>query len=333
MVSVYTTIPVIKNRSPRDYLKRLSLEAKWAESAGIRGMLVVSDNASLDPWAAAQLLIGATERLVPLVAVNTVYMHPFSVARTISSLGFLCERTVHLNYVNGGFQRHLDQVGCELDHDERYDQLAECAEIVARLLRSPRPVTYNGKYFQVKAATVTPRLDPAFLPEVFVSGTSDKCRAVQQRLAVTRLAPPRQIDSYQGESPLAGTGVRLGIIAREVSQDAWRVARNRFPVDSLGEKLHEFSAGAVHSNWHLALSADAIRSAEPDGAYWLYPFRSYQTLWPYLVGSYAEVAELLARYLEFGVTAIVLDELYTEDDAHHAMLALEHAERPRAHSS
>ncbi len=327
MVNVYTTFPVIQDRSPSDFRQRFALTAKWAEAANIRGMLIYTDNTLLDPWAAAQFLIERTERLVPLVAVNPVYIHPFSVARTISSLGFLHERGVHLNYVTGGFQRHLDQIGCGLDHDDRYDQLAECAEIVAGLLGNPRPVTYKGKYFQINKATVTPRLDPAFLPEIFVAGTSDGCRAVQRRLEATRLSYPREIGSYLGESPLACTGLRMGIIARDTTEEAWRIARDRFPVYPEGEELHEFVAETVSSHWHLTLSADAMRSSERIGVYWLYPFRSYQTYCPYLVGSYAEVGELLGRYLELGATTIILDELYEEDDVHHAMLALEHSGR------
>lgn len=325
MLNVYTTFPVILGRHSADFRERFALEAKWAEAAGIRGMLIYTDNTLLDPWAAAQFLIERTERLVPLVAVNPVYIHPFSVARTISSLGFLHERGVHLNFVTGGFQRHLDQIGCALDHDQRYDQLAECAEVVIGLLQSSRPVTYAGEYFQLSRATVTPRLDLALLPEVFVAGTSQRCRDVQRRLGATRLTYPREIGSYAGDAALSGAGLRMGIIARDTAEEAWRIALDRFPVYPEGEELHELAAETVSSEWHLTLSADAMRSSERAGVYWLYPFRSYRTYCPYLVGSYGDVGALVARYLELGATTIILDELYEEDDVHHSMLALERA--------
>jgi alkanesulfonate monooxygenase len=311
VLNVYTTFPVILGRHSGDFRERFALEAKWAEAAGIRGMLIYTDNTLLDPWAAAAFLIERTERLVPLVAVNPMYIHPFSVARTISSLGFLHERGVHLNFVTGGFQRHLDQIGCRLDHDQRYDQLAECAEVVIGLLQSTRPVTYPGEYFQLSRATVTPRLDPALLPEVFVAGTSLRCQDVQRRLGA--------------DAALAGTGLRMGIIARDTAEEAWRIALDRFPVYPEGEELHELAAETVSSEWHLTLSSDAMRSSERAGVYWLYPFRSYRTFCPYLVGSYGDVGALVARYLELGATTIILDELYEEDDIHHTMLALERA--------
>ncbi|GAA2682710.1 MULTISPECIES: hypothetical protein [Actinosynnema] len=43
--------------------------ARWTEAAGMRGLLVLTDNDSIDPWMAAQLIIERTHRVVPLVAV------------------------------------------------------------------------------------------------------------------------------------------------------------------------------------------------------------------------------------------------------------------------
>jgi alkanesulfonate monooxygenase len=323
MVSAYTTIPDLGKREPREFRERLLLEARWAEAAGIDGTLVVSDNASLDPWAVAEFLIERTERFVPLVAVNAAYMHPLATARAIASIGFLWGRPVHLNYVNGGFQRHLDQLGGELDHDQRYDQLAEYVEIVAQLLAGGRPVTYAGAYYRVEKASVNPRLDPEFRPRAYLSGTSDRCRSAAERLGVPRVAPPREIGEYAGDPSLAHRGLRVGILARDDSAEAWRVVRDRFPVDDVGEKVHDFSARTVSSAWHRQLSTDALHSTEPIGAYWLYPFRSYQTLWPYLVGSHAEVGELLGRYLAMGADTLVLDQPYGEEDPWHAMKALD----------
>jgi alkanesulfonate monooxygenase len=323
MVSLYTTIPVLGKREPREYLERLLLEARWAEAAGMDGTLVVSDNASLDPWAVAQYLIERTERFVPLVAVNATYMHPLATARAIASLGYLCGRPVHLNYVNGGFQRHLDQLGGELDHDQRYDHLAEYVEVVARLLAGGRPVSYAGTHLRVEKASVSPPLDPELRPRAYLSGTSERCRATAARLGLPRVAPPREIGEYAADPSVAHRGLRLGILARDTSAEAWRLAHQRFPVDDVGEKVHDFSANTVRSAWHQQLSADALHSTQPVGAYWLYPFRSYQTLWPYLVGSYAEVGELLGRYLALGADTLVLDQPSGEDDPWHVRKAVE----------
>ena len=46
-------------------------------------------------------MIEATERLRPLIAVQPVYMHPYSVAKMITSLAYLHGRAVDLNIVGG----------------------------------------------------------------------------------------------------------------------------------------------------------------------------------------------------------------------------------------
>ena len=165
-------------------------------------------------------------------------------------------------------------------------------------------------------------MDQDLIPEFFLSGSSDACRRLQRRLRLTRLHYPREISQYRGRAPLTGCGIRLGIIARDTSDEAWRIARTRFPPSRDGEELHDWSADHVESGWHIELSQDALASPGPQGAYWIYPFRAYHTFCPYIIGNFDEVSGLLARYLALGVSTIILDELSDSDDLKHAMSAL-----------
>lgn len=325
MLTVYTTMPSWQDRTRQEYRRRVVDVARWTEQAGFRGALVYTDNTLVDAWAAAQLAIDNTERFVPMVAVNPVDTHPFAVAKTISTLAFVYGRRVDLNLVTGGFSKHLSELGCELGHRERYDRLAEYGEIIRRLTAAPTAVTYTGKYYALDAAAVSPPADPALAPDLYVSGASDDCREIAGLLGVDRLSYPHQIDSYQGDRPLAGCGVRLGVIARDDAQEAWRIAHERFPSSESGEKLHEWAVGKVESHWHLKLSRDALRSHAPKGVYWLYPFRAYQTFCPYLVGTYADVGAMLQRYIALGVSTLILDEVVEPEDLHHTTTALNHA--------
>jgi alkanesulfonate monooxygenase len=299
-------MPSWQDRTPREYRSRVVDVARWTEQAGFRGALVYTDNTLVDAWAAAHLAIDNTERFVPLVAVNPVDTHPFAVAKTISTLAFLHGRRVDLNLVTGGFSRHLSELGCELGHRERYDRLAEYGEIIRQLTAEPKAVTYTGKYYALDAAAVSPPADPALAPDLYVSGASDDCREVARRLGVGRLSYPHQID-------------------RDDAAEAWRVAHERFPSSESGEKLHEWAVGKVESHWHLKLSRDALRSHAPNGVYWLYPFRAYQTFCPYLVGTYADVGAMLQRYMALGVDTLILDEVVEHEDLHHITTALDHA--------
>jgi alkanesulfonate monooxygenase len=326
-LTVYTTMPNWQGSTSGEHGHSIVEHARWSEEAGCRGALIYSDNKLLDAWAAAQMIVANTERFIPLVAVNPVYMHPFSAARMVSTFGFLYHRTVDLNLVSGGFALHLRELGCRLDHEQRYERLTEYGQIVKALLAGNRPTTQKGSYYTVNAASLVPPLDPGLAPKIYVSGASEDCRRAQQNLEIKRLTYPREPGTYAGVTPLAACGLRIGIVAREDSAAAWRVAHRRFPYDPTGERSHDWASKQVQSHWHKQQSLDALANAEPNGAYWLYPFRVYRTFAPYLVGSYEEVGTAFARYRDLGVQTVLLDEVPDPDELHHALTALAHSQR------
>src|SRR5690242_5022049 len=133
-LEIYTTCPPSTRVPAADYARVVADVSRWSEDAGCTGILVYTDHSLLDPWTVAQIVIGATRSLSPLVAVQPVYMHPYSVAKMVTSLAHLHERRLHLNFVAGGFRRDLLSFADELSHDRRYERLAEYASIVRALL-------------------------------------------------------------------------------------------------------------------------------------------------------------------------------------------------------
>src|SRR5882724_481161 len=87
-VDLFSTCPSSLS-TPTNYVERITEVARWSEAAGCTGILVYTDNTLADPWLVSQILIQATHSLCPLVAVQPVYMHPYSVAKMVSTLGFL----------------------------------------------------------------------------------------------------------------------------------------------------------------------------------------------------------------------------------------------------
>lgn len=325
--TLYTSFPTDPDQPPAAYRRSLVHKLRWIEQAGCRGVLAHTDNRSLDPWAAAQFLIENTERLVPLVAVNPAYMHPYSAARAVSSIAYLYQRQLDLNLVSGGFPGHLRELGDSLEHDARYERLAEYAEALTRLLTAEGAASYQGAYYTLRGARLgTPSLDAALLPRIYVSGGSEASLEARARLALPWLTYPRMLSRYADTGALKGAGVRFGIIARETTEQAWAEARARFPRDEQGEELHDWASTQVESQWHLNLSQDVRRLQILEQVYWLYPFRAYHTFCPFLVGTYDEVADALAEYARVGVSTLILDAPTDPDDMAHAQIALRKAE-------
>lgn len=333
MLDVYATCPPSSRARPEEFRRDLARSASWTDDAGLRGLLIFTDHDVVDPWAAAQMLIQRSERLVPLVAAQPPYMHPYSVARMVSSMAFLYGRQVDLNLITGGSPYRMRTIGDALEHDARYERLIEYGEVIGRLLTSPEPVSYEGEYYRVRRLDLFPPADPALLPRMFVAGSSDACLDAERRLGVVRLRYPRALQEYEpGSAELRGGGLRIGIIARDDREEAWRTAHDRFPDDPDGERQYRIANRFSDSVWMDRLSEDAAAPAVEHSPYWMHPLRTYKEYCPYLVGSYEEVGAYLARYLAMGVSTVILNVPHEEADLHHAALALRHAEKLAAES-
>src|SRR5437773_788125 len=134
-------------------------------------------------------------------------------------------------------------------------------------------------------------------------------------------APEEEVALNEG----VGAGVRVGIIAREDGDEAWRVARERFPEDRRGQLTHQLAMKVSDSVWHGQLSDLADATAAGDSPYWLVPFQNYKTMCPYLVGSYERVGDELARYIGVGYRSFILDIPPTEEELHHTNQAFRRA--------
>lgn len=300
--------------------------AKWSERAGCRGMLIYTDNAVVDPWVVAQLVIENTERLCPLVAVQPLYLHPYAVAKMVTTLGFLYGRQVYLNMVAGGFVNDLEALDDFTEHDERYRRLVEYTTIVSNLVRNEGAYSFSGDFYSVRNLVLRPPVPSELLPPVFVSGSSAAGLAAARALDATAVRyPQRAAEEIAEESTASSIGMRVGIFARASAQEAWQGALARFPVDRRGQITHGLAMSVSDSQWHHQLSTLGEVAYSEEHPYWLGPFENYKTFCPYLVGSYARVGEELHRYITLGFRTFVLDIPQEEEDLRHTMAAFDEA--------
>jgi alkanesulfonate monooxygenase len=179
---------------------------------------------------------------------------------------------------------------------------------------------------------LAPVLAADLMPEVLISGSSPAGRAAAADIGAVPIRYPEPLGQETTDAPTGG-GVRVGIVAREDTAEAWKVAEERFPTDRKGQIAHSMAMKASDSHWHQQLSAagraqevaddtgdGAERSStietEPD-PFWLGPFQNYQTFCPYLVGSYDRVAAAITHYLAQGTRVFVLDIPPSLDELEH----------------
>src|SRR5215469_15861504 len=140
-----------------DYLRKVQEVAEWCDDAGIEGILVYTDNSLVDPWLVSQVILTCTSSLAPLVAIQPVYMHPYTAAKMVTTFSHLYHRRIYLNMVAGGFINDLIALGDCTEHDDRYDRIVEYASIMQYLFDESGPLSFTGSYFTVKNLTIKPR--------------------------------------------------------------------------------------------------------------------------------------------------------------------------------
>jgi len=313
-ISVFSTAPQSSQLPRNEYVETLIQVSRWSEESGCAGMLIYTDNSLVDPWLVSQIVLQNTRRLCPLVAVQPVYMHPYSVAKMVASLAHLHERRICLNMVAGGFRTDLSALCDDTPHDSRYARLFEYTTIVQQLLRHDSPLTFEGSYYRVKQLALKPPLPIDLQPGIFLSGSSEAGMTAARSLGAVAVEYPKQSGEFSQAPPRRDSGIRMGIIAREEKRTAWQTAWQRFPSDRNGQIAHLVAMKLSDSEWHKQLSALEREVRDQESIYWLWPFKNYKTFCPYLVGSYEEVSDELAKYIRAGFTNYILDIPAEEGD-------------------
>jgi alkanesulfonate monooxygenase len=227
----------------------------------------------------------------------------------------------------GGFKNDLVALNDETPHDDRYLRTVEYTQIIKALLSSPDPVSFEGKYYKVTNLRMTPPLPEELFPGILISGSSEAGLAAAREIGATAVKypkPPGEEDDATQDT--IESGVRVGIIARDESEEAWRVALERFPEDRKGQITHQVAMKVSDSQWHKQLSELGEQRASEDNPYWLGPFQNYATFCPYLVGSYGVVADEVARYMGQGYRTFILDIPPSDEELEHTAVVFDRAQ-------
>ena len=332
-IQVFSTCPQSKDFSTAEYLQQVACVSRWSDAVGCTGMLIYADNSMVDPWLVAQSVLMGTRRLCPLVAVQPVYMLPYTAAKMVASLSFLHGRRIWLNMLAGGFRNDLIALGDTTPHDDRYARTIEYTRVMRALLESSEPVTFDGRFYTLRGVRMTPPVPADLWPGLLISGSSPAGQAAAAAIGATAVEYPRPADlqDRRGEGRLQPTarGIRIGIITRDNADEAWRMAYERFPDDRRGRIAHALAMKTSDSAWHRTLSTFARERPLDGSPYWLWPFEHHQTFCPYLVGDYTTVATELRHYLDLGYASFILDIPTDASDLETAAVAFRMATEAR----
>jgi F420-dependent oxidoreductase-like protein len=136
------------------------------------------DMDSLELWASLIWLAGNTQRIQfgPLVTPVS-FRHPVHTARLAKDVDDLSGGRLVLGVGagwGGGVREHTAFGFDLLDTRQRFERFEEGLQVITRLLHSPEPVTFEGKFYRLQGATLLPRPQRPGGPPILIGGNGPK---------------------------------------------------------------------------------------------------------------------------------------------------------------
>lgn len=273
-------------------------------------LLFQSNRGNLEPWVFAQSVLSNSATLSPFIAVNPVYMHPFTAARKILSLGSLYQRKIYLNFITGTSKSDMANLNDFLEHDQRYQRLTEYIQVVRHLLTDRKTLRFKGEYYTVNDLQLSDKLPAEILPEFFIAGSSESARKANAFFGSSSFGMAKDMQQLPSDSlkPPAKQALHFGIVARPDANAAWYRMKELFSGDEVDRAMLDYSMGNTDSNWKKELH-ETIQLTENrvKTTYSLFPFEHFKADCPYHAGSYEEVADVLVQHIMNGVDCFVIE--------------------------
>lgn len=280
-------------------------------AAGFAGVLIYTGNeVPIEPWLAAAEMARSHPDLSPFVALNPIYMHPFTAARCVASLANAYGVRCDLNLVAGTSLSDLAALDEVDTHDERYARLREFAIIMRDLCAGQGPVSFDGRYFGARGLLLPSRIADALQPGFVVAGQSAAASDTARTLGAESLGG---LQANFRPEPACARGVYMGIICRATEAQAQAALCTQYPEGQARPSSLRLSRN-TDASWKSSFVGADSGNGEEDGPYRLGPFRRGQLDCPVLVGSTATVGAVLLRLAAGGIDRFVLDLPDTEAD-------------------
>ncbi len=134
------------------------------------------DKESLELWTSLTWLAANTKRIEfgPLVSPVS-FRHPSLTARMAAAVDDLSNGRLTLGLGAGWQEREHQLFGFDLlDIKDRFSRFEEGLQVVTGLLKSDTPISFDGKYFQLRQAVLLPRPQRHGGPRILVGGAGRK---------------------------------------------------------------------------------------------------------------------------------------------------------------
>lgn len=244
------------------------------------------DVESLELWTSLTWLASHSTKLEfgPLVTPAS-FRHPAMTARMAAAVDDLSGGRLHLGVGAGWQEREHTLFGFDLlDVPGRMDRFEESLEVVTRLLESDEPVTFEGRYYQLRGATLLPRPKRRGGPPIVIGGNGER-----------RTLPlvARYAHEWNGvivtPERFAELNTKLDRLVEQAGREPASIRRTL---------MTGLRTGRTEADVRRALAGKPAEEVKARG---------------FLVGTYRQVAEQVEAYGRAGVQRLMLQWLELDD--------------------
>lgn len=308
--------PNDRQKKDFDYAAMVDRVVDYSVEMNFKYTLITIGDKRLDPWVLGQRAFLRNPAFAPLFAVNPFYQHPVHIVKKIISLKTLYPAKVAINLVAGSFFGELKALNDQLSFSERSERLVDFFESMQALIQQKKQ-PHSGTHYTVSPAEIFPPYQFEKF-DFFVSGSHfSAMNSCPEAHFVQSIRPLEEMPS--APSPRCGLGI--GVCARSTREEALKAIKQIYPDDRKGEMLFHLSMANNETPWNQWFRKYLEKNSEERPDYYLKPMTNFWCSSPFVVGSYAEVAEQIALYGKLGYQFFILD--FIPDEAPHVQKVLE----------
>lgn len=266
------------------------------------------NSGQLDPLTVITAMAGETKNIHFIAAVLPGFIHPATLAKIGSTIDIISNGRFHINLVSGWFKEEQEMFGLQwIEHSERYKRSSEYIEVLKGLWTKDH-FSYDGDYYQIKNATLTPKPIQKPYPAIYQGGNSSDSQAMAGRLSdfyFMNGAPieelKKQIRSVNETAKQYNRSIKFAVNAfviakksKEEAQSEYQYIINHADETAIAQFNNRKETKGMWKN--ATTLSDFVANNEG--------FRTG------LIGSYEEVAEKINDLKEIGIDKILLTFRY-----------------------
>lgn len=263
----------------------------------------------LDPLSTAAGLAAATKNVRLISAVLPGFVPPATLAKIGSTIDHISRGRWHVNLVSGWFREEQEMFGVPwIDHDRRYQRSEEYLQVLKGLWQEA-PFSFEGDFYQIKNAAMSPRPYQQPYPPIFQGGNSREAQEMAGKHAdwyFMNGAPlPELEEQMRNIADIArqhGRQVRFAVNAFVIFAETDEEARAEFQ-----EIVDLANTEAIEQFRRRAKEAKGMWSRSSDVSDFVANNEGFRTG---LIGSYATVARKIAELEAAGIELVLLTFRY-----------------------